>query len=82
MCRDYPSTGFHPQADAEHRANATARAAWANPDALSRRPLTIVDEWAIYVRELMKQTAFSSGGVYVPPTRAEHNPTVRVTSWA
>lgn len=81
MCRDYPVTGFHSQVDAEHRANATARAAWANPTALARRPSTALDGWGDYMRA-MQRFAFSDGGVMRPPTTTELNPRVMVTRWA
>lgn len=62
MCRDYPVTGYHSQTDAEHRANATARAAWANPDALVRRPATGLDEWSEYM-QILSRIRFSDGGI-------------------
>lgn len=88
MCRDYPVTGFHSQADAEHRANVTARAAWANPDALARRPATRLsrelDAWERSMATFARAEAFSAGGVYAPPTTTELDarPRVMVTSWA
>lgn len=83
MSRDYPVTGFHSQADAEHRANVTARAAWANPTALARRPSTALDGWGDYMRALQRISfAFSDGGVMRPPTTTELHPRLTVTSWA
>lgn len=83
MCRDYPVTGFHSQADAEHRANVTARTAWANPTALARRRAPELSETVTHALAVMRLARFSGGGIYAPPTTTELDPRPRVmvTSW-
>lgn len=79
----YPFTGYHSQPEAEHQAAVVARRAWADPDALARRPDLRLGEWADFMRAL-STVGFSAGGIHTPPTRSELDPRPRLVStrWA